>query len=133
MASQTRTLNARERGILHLIVRGYIENGEPVGSRTLSRMRDLALSPASIRNVRTGDVVDVVDAAASCAAAGRTVSTDAATAAINATVFHCCNGRDVAHTRSFNDLHMPCCPLFDGSFAGADYFHAVVVFLRFTP
>lgn len=51
MASQSRTLNARERGILHLIVRGYIENGEPVGSRTLSRMRDLALSPASIRNV----------------------------------------------------------------------------------
>ena len=51
MAAQSRTLNARERGILHLIVRGYIENGEPVGSRTLSRMRDLALSPASIRNV----------------------------------------------------------------------------------
>ena len=51
MASHSRVLNARERGILHLIVRGYIENGEPVGSRTLSRMRDLALSPASIRNV----------------------------------------------------------------------------------
>ena len=51
MPSTIRTLNARERGILHLIVREYIEYGEPVGSRTLSRMRDLALSPASIRNV----------------------------------------------------------------------------------
>lgn len=51
MALHSRVLNARERSILHLIVRGYIENGEPVGSRTLSRMRDLALSPASIRNV----------------------------------------------------------------------------------
>lgn len=51
MASQTSILNARERSILHLIVREYIDNGEPIGSRTLSRMRDLALSPASIRNV----------------------------------------------------------------------------------
>lgn len=51
MMSQNRTLNARERSILHLIVREYIDNGEPIGSRTLSRMRDLALSPASIRNV----------------------------------------------------------------------------------
>src|SRR6476620_5976666 len=51
MASQNRTLSARERSILHLIVREYIDNGEPIGSRTLSRMRDLALSPASIRNV----------------------------------------------------------------------------------
>lgn len=51
MTSQTGTLSARERGILHLIVREYIASGEPVGSRTLSRIRDLALSPASIRNV----------------------------------------------------------------------------------
>jgi heat-inducible transcriptional repressor len=51
MASQNRILSARERSILHLIVREYIDNGEPIGSRTLSRMRDLALSPATIRNV----------------------------------------------------------------------------------
>jgi len=51
MSSPNSQLNARERSILHLIVREYIENGEPVGSRTLSRMRHLALSPASIRNV----------------------------------------------------------------------------------
>ena len=44
-------LNPREREILHLIVRAYIEAGEPVGSRTLSRMRHLSLSPATIRNV----------------------------------------------------------------------------------
>jgi len=44
-------LSARERTILHSIVRSYIDTGEPVGSRTLSRLRDLALSPATIRNV----------------------------------------------------------------------------------
>lgn len=44
-------LSARERVILHSVVRAYIDSGEPIGSRTISRMRDLALSPASIRNV----------------------------------------------------------------------------------
>jgi heat-inducible transcriptional repressor len=51
MVTSGRQLSPREREILHLIVRAYIENGEPVGSRTLSRLRHLALSPASIRNV----------------------------------------------------------------------------------
>ncbi len=51
MVFSGRQLNSREREILHLIVRAYIENGEPVGSRTLSRLRHLALSPATIRNV----------------------------------------------------------------------------------
>src|SRR5580704_13175321 len=46
-----RELSPRERVILHSIVRAYIDTGEPIGSRTLSRMRDLALSPATIRNV----------------------------------------------------------------------------------
>ena len=46
-----RDLSPREREIVHLIVRAYIETGEPVGSRTLSRMRHLSLSPATIRNV----------------------------------------------------------------------------------
>src|SRR5580692_4350589 len=45
------TLSARERAILHSVVREYIDNGEPVGSRTISRMRSLSLSPATIRNV----------------------------------------------------------------------------------
>ena len=44
-------LSPREREIVHLIVRAYIETGEPVGSRTISRMRYLSLSPATIRNV----------------------------------------------------------------------------------
>jgi heat-inducible transcriptional repressor len=44
-------LSPRERTILHAVVRAYIDTGEPVGSRTISRLRDLALSPATIRNV----------------------------------------------------------------------------------
>ncbi|HEY2017640.1 MAG TPA: heat-inducible transcriptional repressor HrcA [Bryobacteraceae bacterium] len=44
-------LNSRHQEILHSIVRAYIETGEPVGSRTISKCRNSALSPASIRNV----------------------------------------------------------------------------------
>lgn len=44
-------LKSRHREILTSIVRAYIENGEPVGSRTISKRRDEQLSPASIRNV----------------------------------------------------------------------------------
>src|SRR5207248_11581774 len=44
-------LSPREQAILHSSVRAYIDTGEPVGSRTISRMRSLALSPATIRNV----------------------------------------------------------------------------------
>jgi heat-inducible transcriptional repressor len=44
-------LKSRHREILNSIVRAYIENGEPVGSRTISKRRDEHLSPASIRNV----------------------------------------------------------------------------------
>ncbi|HYA18207.1 MAG TPA: heat-inducible transcriptional repressor HrcA [Bryobacteraceae bacterium] len=44
-------LTERQRLILHSIVRAYIDTGEPIGSRTISRMRNLALSPATIRNV----------------------------------------------------------------------------------
>lgn len=51
MQPSGRELSPREQTILHSIVRSYIETGEPVGSRTISRMRSLALSPATIRNV----------------------------------------------------------------------------------
>jgi heat-inducible transcriptional repressor len=44
-------LKSRHREILNSIVRAYIETGEPVGSRTISKRRDEQLSPASIRNV----------------------------------------------------------------------------------
>src|SRR5208282_2292116 len=44
-------LNERAREILRRIIDGYLETGEPVGSRTLSRQRGITLSPATIRNV----------------------------------------------------------------------------------
>ncbi len=44
-------LNYRYQEILTSIVRAYIDTGEPVGSRTISKTRQNTLSPASIRNV----------------------------------------------------------------------------------
>jgi heat-inducible transcriptional repressor len=41
----------RPREILKLIIRSYITTGEPVGSRTLSKVIDSRLSPATIRNI----------------------------------------------------------------------------------
>lgn len=41
----------RKLEILHAIVKAYIENGEPVASRSVARARRDNLSPASIRNV----------------------------------------------------------------------------------
>ncbi len=43
-------LDERARDIFRRIVESYLETGEPVGSRTLSRGVGLGLSPASIRN-----------------------------------------------------------------------------------
>jgi heat-inducible transcriptional repressor len=44
-------LNERSRTIFSEIVGGYLDTGEPTGSRTLSRRIDESLSPATIRNV----------------------------------------------------------------------------------
>ncbi|MDE1148908.1 MAG: heat-inducible transcriptional repressor HrcA [Azospirillaceae bacterium] len=44
-------LNQRSRDIFRQIVEAYVETGEPVGSRTLSRRLGITLSPATIRNV----------------------------------------------------------------------------------
>lgn len=44
-------LNERSREIFRLIVDSYLETGEPVGSRTLSRRLESDLSPATVRNV----------------------------------------------------------------------------------
>ena len=44
-------LNERSRESFRRIVEAYVETGEPVGSRTLSKNLRLALSPATIRNV----------------------------------------------------------------------------------
>jgi heat-inducible transcriptional repressor len=44
-------LDARSAAVLREIVEQYVETGEPVGSRTLSRLLPMGLSPATIRNV----------------------------------------------------------------------------------
>ena len=44
------TLDARAREIFREIVESYLTTGEPVGSRTLSKLGGVGLSPASIRN-----------------------------------------------------------------------------------
>ena len=43
-------LNERKQKILEAIIRNYLETGEPVGSRTVSKYTDLNLSSATIRN-----------------------------------------------------------------------------------
>lgn len=43
-------LSERKMKILQAIVRNYLESGEPVGSRTISKYTDLNLSSATIRN-----------------------------------------------------------------------------------
>ena len=51
MTSPTADLNKRAREVLRLIVDAYVETGEPVGSRAISRKLGMHLSPATIRNV----------------------------------------------------------------------------------
>lgn len=43
-------LDARKKKILQAVIRNYLETGEPVGSRTISKYEDLNLSSATIRN-----------------------------------------------------------------------------------
>ena len=43
-------LSERKQKILDAIIRTYLETGEPVGSRTISKYTDLNLSSATIRN-----------------------------------------------------------------------------------
>lgn len=43
-------LDDRKKRILHAVIRNYLETGEPVGSRTISKYTDLNLSSATIRN-----------------------------------------------------------------------------------
>src|SRR6476661_1643394 len=50
-ASPFTELNDRSREIFRLIVDGFVQTGEPIGSRTLSRLLGQNLSPATIRNV----------------------------------------------------------------------------------
>jgi heat-inducible transcriptional repressor len=48
---QLQSLDARSRDIFRLIVDSYLRDGEPLGSRSLSRLLPHSLSPATIRNV----------------------------------------------------------------------------------
>ncbi len=43
-------LSERKQRILNAIIQNYLETGEPVGSRTISKLTDLGLSSATIRN-----------------------------------------------------------------------------------
>ena len=43
-------LDTRKQTILRVIISNYLETGEPVGSRTISKLSDLNLSSATIRN-----------------------------------------------------------------------------------
>ncbi len=45
------TLDARSQILLKTLIERYIAEGQPVGSRTLSRYSGLELSPATVRNV----------------------------------------------------------------------------------
>ncbi len=47
----TEPLNERAADLLNLLIQRYIQDGQPVGSRTLSRAAGLGLSAATIRNV----------------------------------------------------------------------------------
>src|SRR5438477_9438301 len=44
-------INERAQNLLKILVERYIADGQPVGSRSLSRFSALELSPATIRNV----------------------------------------------------------------------------------
>jgi heat-inducible transcriptional repressor len=50
-------LDPRSAAVLREIVEQYVQTGEPVGSRTLSRRLPMTLSPATIRNVMS-DLTD---------------------------------------------------------------------------
>jgi heat-inducible transcriptional repressor len=63
-------LNARSQDIFRKIVERYLETGTPVGSRDLSRMLAVGLSPASVRNVMA-DLEDLGLIAAPHTSAGR--------------------------------------------------------------
>jgi heat-inducible transcriptional repressor len=51
MATSIGEMSDRARDVFRLVVEAYLESGQPIGSRTISRTSPLNLSPASIRNV----------------------------------------------------------------------------------
>ncbi len=65
-----KALSERAQYLLKALVERYIRDGEPVGSRTLSRDSGLELSPASIRNIMA-DLEELGFVAAPHTSAGR--------------------------------------------------------------
>jgi heat-inducible transcriptional repressor len=63
-------LSERAERLLHALIRRYVLDGQPVGSRTLSRESALDLSPATIRNVMA-DLEDLGLVASPHTSAGR--------------------------------------------------------------
>ncbi len=51
MAPELQNMNQRAQHILRQLIDTYLATGEPVGSRTLSRLLETSLSPATIRNI----------------------------------------------------------------------------------
>ncbi|MBI2296711.1 MAG: heat-inducible transcriptional repressor HrcA [Betaproteobacteria bacterium] len=70
MPADTPALNERAQILLKTLVERYIVEGQPVGSRALSRYSGLDLSPASIRNVMA-DLEDMGFIASPHTSAGR--------------------------------------------------------------
>ncbi len=63
-------LSKRSRDVLRRVIEQYMDSGDPVGSRTISRLDGMGLSPASIRNVMA-DLEDAGLLFAPHASAGR--------------------------------------------------------------
>ncbi|MET0137093.1 MAG: heat-inducible transcriptional repressor HrcA, partial [Sphingobium sp.] len=70
IATSISDLSDRARDIFRVVVESYLDGGQPVGSRTISRLSGLNLSPASIRNVMQ-DLEEVGLLAAPHTSAGR--------------------------------------------------------------
>jgi len=51
MVQAFQNMNSRAQHILRQLIDTYLATGEPVGSRTLSRLIETSLSPATIRNI----------------------------------------------------------------------------------
>lgn len=70
-----RDIGEREQQIFRLLVEQYIQDGSPVGSRTLSKMPGVKVSAASVRNV-LGDLEELGLLAAPHTSAGRVPTSD---------------------------------------------------------
>ena len=44
-------LDARAQHLFRVLVQNYIKDGQPLGSRTLTQLADLDISPATVRNI----------------------------------------------------------------------------------